>query len=215
MTSEMLLYLMVTDLREFTDDELRDYLELLLGQPDTEPAEALHELRELILDQLEADTLDREKIADWPEEFAEQLLPESMQGYPLAVDRFEELVEGALERLDGEEEEVARLLRFHSCLELLHASTAWRDRSEAARGLATLEEEVLAFRDAYLTAPVKMEECSPASVVAHRQLLEAFEVWQEAFRLVHQGKLEDALDAAGEATGLFIAVESWAQLAAA
>lgn len=132
---------------------------------------------------------------------------------PLALERFDELVNESLEKLDSEEEEVARLLRFHSCLELLHGSTAWQDRSEAARGLATLEEEVLSLRDAYLQAQMKIEECSPASVVAHRQLLEAFEVWQEAFRLVHQGELEEALDAAGEATGIFLAVESWARLA--
>lgn len=198
MTGEMLLYLMVADLREFTDEE---------------PVQALHELRERILDQLEVEVPDREAVADWPEEFAEELLPPTMQGYPLALERFDELVDESLEKLDSEEEEVARLLRFHSCLELLHGSTAWQDRSEAARGLATLEEEVLALRDTYLQIPMKIEECSPASVVAHRQLLEAFEVWQEAFRLVHQGELEEALDAAGEATGIFLAVESWARLA--
>lgn len=205
MIGELLLYLMVTDLREVGDEELRDYLEVMLGllaETDDSP-----ELRERTLDQLEAGAPDREAIAAWPDEYLE-LLPTTMAGYDEALERFDQLLE---EVFEGEQEATDRLARFRHCLELLQGTDEWQPRAEAARGIGALEEELFQCRDDYVAIPISLDQCSPASVVAHRYLLEGFETWQDAFRLAHSGELDEALDTAIEGTCVFRAVEQWSQ----
>lgn len=208
MIGELLLHLMVRDLREFSDQEIRDYLELVAGLPPDEERPRQSELQEQALDQLEANVPDRETVATWPETF-EELLPPAMQGYGSAVDEFEQL----LERLFDEEdlEETERVERFRACLELLDEPGDWQERSEAARGMGTLEEELFQARDDYLKRPVALNECSPASVVAHQQLLDGFEIWQGAFRQAHGNELDEALESAVEGTYIFRAVECWSR----
>lgn len=203
MIGELLLYLMVTDLRELGDEDLRDFLELVVGYP---PAPELEELQERALDQLEADVPARDELAAWPDEYPE-LLPPAMSGYPEAVEQFDAVLESVYEEEDVEDCE--RVVRFRTCLELLLDDSAWQQRAEAARGLGTLEEEMFQFRNGYAGRPMTLEECTPASVVAHRSLLEGFEVWQEAFRLAHRDDLEEALQVAVEGTCILRAVERW------
>lgn len=205
---ELLLFLLVSDLRDYSDNDLYELLEILLGFPLLEPDEAVEELREAVLDQLEAEALDREVIAAWPEEFAE-LLPEQMSGYADSKQSFEQLLEETPD--EGEDEENDRLAALRLCLDLLEEGSDWKQRSQAARRLGALEEELCGLRDAYLSRPVVLEECSPASVVAHRQLLEGFESWQRAFRSTHEGQLDQAFDYGLEASRRMRAVVEWSR----
>lgn len=204
MVGEVLLYLMVTDLRELGDDDIREVLELLVGCTDE-----LLPVQEEALEQLQAEALDRDLIQELPDEYAESL-PERMEGYEEALQEFDEVLEEALE--DESLEDNDRVERFRACLELLDEESDWQQRSEAARGVGTLEEELFLLRSDYLSQPLRLEDCCPDSVIAHRMLLEGFECWQEAIRLMHQGELEEALETAVEACGLFLAVERWAQV---
>ena len=203
MIGELLLYLLVTDLRGLSDDDIREFLYLLVGCTKA----PLHELQEEAVLQLQADTVDRDRIAEFPYEHPD-LLPESMDGFEEALERFESLLEEAL--ADDEVEDNGRVERFRVCLEMLADDSDWQQRSEAARGVGTLEEELFCYRDGYLAEPLRVEECSARSVVAHNNLLEAFDAWQDAFRRAHRGELDEALESAVEATGLFVAVERWA-----
>ncbi len=206
MLGELLLYLMVFDVEEFADNDLREFLEALLQQP-FEGGAAL-ELREEIVAQLEDEVLDRELIAGWPEEYLE-LLPEMMVDYPRALEQFDEI----LEEVTEEEAESARLIRFRKCLSLLSPSSGWEERAEAARGLGSLEDEMYVFRDDYVAKPLTLAEISLSSLIAHRNLFEAVEEWREAFRLTHQGKLEEAMETALEGSRLMRAIEQWGRLA--
>ncbi len=207
MLGQLLLYLMVTDLREASDDDLRTFLEVLLRSCSQQTSVGGQELQEEVLDQLAIDSPDRDAIAGWPDDFAE-LLPPAMGRYPEALDLFEGLLEELPEAGTGDTD---RLARFRSCLDLVALSQGWEERSEAARGLATLEEELFALRDQYVVRPMTMRECSPASVVGHRYLLEALDTWQEAFRLTHRGKLEEAWSCAGEADHILRGLVTWAE----
>lgn len=191
---------MVTDLRELADDDIRDYLELMAGQP----IEPLLDVQEQALEHLRGDTIDRKRVAALVEEYID-LLPSQMNDYQDWLDRSDELLEEVFE--DDAIEDNERVVRFRNCLEMLGEESDWQERSEAARGLATLEEELFAFRDDYQQRPLVLDECNARSVVVHQLLLEGFETWQEAFRQAHRGELEEALETAVEATCLFEVVE--------
>ena len=206
MIGELLLYLLVTDLRELGDEDIRDVLELLVGVPN----EPLLEIQERALDQLQADVLDRDEIEAYPEGYS-QLLPASMAGFAEAQDRFDEVLEELFE--DESIEENQRVERFRHCLELMMETGDWKARSEAARGIGALEEELFQLRHSYLATPLRIDQCSVSSVVAHLALLEAFEAWTDAFREAHSGELEEALETAVEGTCVFHAVEQWADMA--
>ncbi len=206
--SELLLFLLVSDLRDYSDNDLYELLEILLGFPLPEPDALVEELREAVLDQLEADALDRETMAAWPEEF-EQLLPPPMSGYAESKQSFEQLLEETPE--DGEDEENDRLAALRLCLDLLDEGSDWKQRAQAARRLGALEEQLCGLRDDYMSRPVILEECSPASVVAHRQLLEGFETWQRAFRSTHEGQLDAAFDHGLQASRRMRAVSDWSR----
>jgi len=62
------------------------------------------------------------------------------------------------------------------------------------------------LRDDYASRALTVAQCSPTSVVCHCQLLEGFEMWQQAFRLTHAGDLDAAFDQALEASRLLRAV---------
>ncbi|HIB64584.1 MAG TPA: hypothetical protein EYO33_05615 [Phycisphaerales bacterium] len=206
MIGTLLLYILVRDTRELGDEELRELLEIMLGVAGAQCGELKQTLEAL----LEAEELDREAIKELPLEFVE-LLPEQMKDYDQALYSFHLILEEMLEKEELEENH--RVERFRYCLELLHDDEGWESSSEAARGIGTLEEELYSHRDAYEEKPLKLEECNSYSVIGHLNLQEGFETWREAFRLAHGGELEDALEAAVEATGLFAAVEEWAQQA--
>lgn len=203
MIGHLLLYLLVNDLRDFSDSDLYDVLEVLLGLPGD-----CEDLREAVLDQLEEGVLDRQVIAAWPEEFC-HLLPAQMAGYTEALESFRQLLEATPDPGDGEEGH--RLARFRLCLDMLDEDSDWKQRSLAARGLGVLEEELFALRDDYVRQPVVLQECSAASVVAHQQLLQGFEIWQQAIRLTHEAQLDEAYDRALDACRLFRAVEVWSR----
>ena len=99
--SEILLYLALVDLREYSDGELRDYLELLLGSLMASCGElesvqrplltgqardSALQLREQICLQLEAEAPDRGELSAWVEDYPE-LLPEAVSDL---TDRLEE-----------------------------------------------------------------------------------------------------------------------------
>lgn len=212
---ELLLLLAVTDLHESGDDEVGEYLEHLLGalEDDLEDGAmsdelrpSCLELRESILDQMEKDAPEREEVAQWLFDYAE-VLPEDMTGFSDEVERFDRLLEALFE--EDEIEEVERVRRFLQCIELLEEDE-WKQRSEAARGLGTLEEEMFTLRDDYLTVPMELKDCDAHSVVTRVHMLEAFATWQKAFRNAHQGQLDEAADNALEGACLFTAVERWA-----
>ena len=204
--SELLLFMLIADLRDYSDNDLHEVLELLLGFPLPEPDARVDELREAILDQLQAGQLDRDVIATWPEEF-EDLLPAQMSGYLESKEDFWQLWEETPE--DAEDQENDRLAALRFCLDLLDEGSDWKHRAQAARRLGALEEELFVLRDAYTSRPISLEECSPASVVAHRQLLEGFEIWQRALRSTHSGQLDEAFDHGLQASRLLRAVASW------
>lgn len=208
MIGTLLLYLLVSDVRDYSDNELYELLELMLSLPENPDSADLAELKEDILDQLEEGQLDRPYIATWPEAYW-QLLPESMHDYPKAAQQFSELLKATPE--ETEENESDRLARFQTCLDMLDEGSDWKARSSAARGLGLLEEELFELRDQYMSQPFQIEQCSPTSVVAHRQLLEGFESWQRAFGLTHQGDLDGAFAQALFACKIFRAVESWSR----
>ena len=212
MISQLLLYLLISDLRDFSDNDLHEALELLLGCPVESLSPALEELREAILDQLRGDHLDRAVIASWPEDYCE-LLPEQMMGYLETKDDFCQLFEET--PAEAEEEENDRMSRFRLCLDLLDEGSDWKQRSLAARTLGALEEELFQLRDGAVSPALTMAECTPTSVVSHRHLLEGFEMWQQAFRLTHSGQLDEASEEASEACRLFRAVQIWTQKAGA
>ena len=214
--SDLLLLVAVTDLHESGDDEVGEYLEHLLGALEDDLEDGLFEgdelqdcrdFRESLLDQMEQESPDRDTILEWMFEF-ETLLPESMIGLSDRLDTFDQLLEQVFE--EDQVEEVDRLGRFFHCLDLLE-SQEWKDRSEAARGLATLEEEIFVLRDDYQAVPLELPECDSHSVITHIHLLEAFEAWQKAFRSAHQGDFDEAADHAQEGTGLFTAIERWTE----
>ena len=206
MIGTLLLYILVRDLRELGDEDLRELLEVMLGEPEIQGSELEQTLGSL----LEQEELDREAVKELPLEFTD-FLPESMENYEEALDSFDQIFEQMLEKEELEENH--RVERFRYCLDLLQDDEGWESSSEAARGIGTLEEELYSHRDAYEEQPLKMEECSSHSVVGHLNLQEGFETWREAFRLAHGGELDEALEAAVEATCLFAAVEEWAQQA--
>lgn len=203
MIGETLLYLLATDLRELADEELRACLELIAGSG----SDPVQEVQEKALDLLQHDQLDRTEIESLPEDYPD-LLPSQMSGYEESLDQFDALLEQLFE--DDSLENNGKVERFRACLEILHDEGGWEDRSEAARGLATLEEELFRARDAYQANPMTIEQCNPRSVVSHQSLLDAFDIWQKAFRLAHQGELAEALEVAVEGTYLFAAVKQWA-----
>lgn len=211
---ELLLYLALVDLCEFSDDELRDYLELMLGSlMARERTAATEALQEELFCQLEASAPDRKTISVWYQEYPD-LLPDSVADLPDRLEEFDTFLEALFE--DERLEEDPRLDRFRDCLELLADDAGWQQRSQAARGLAGLEEELGVHRRAYLAVPKTMQGCTTAALIAHMNLMEGFEMWQTAFRKVHKGKLEEALDSAFEGTCLFHATELWpAQVAVA
>lgn len=206
MIGTLLLYTLVSDLRELGDEDLRELLEVILGEPEIQGTE----LEQAVGTLLEEEDLDREAVKELPLEFAE-FLPQSMEAYEDALDAFDRILEQMLENEELEENHRVELFRY--CLELLHDDEGWESSSEAARGIGTLEEELYSHRDAYEEQPLQLEECSSHSVVGHLHLREGFETWREAFRLAHSGELEEALEAAVEATCLFAAVEEWARQA--
>lgn len=206
MIGELLCYLLVTDLRELTDEDIREVLELLVGIP----KEPLLEVQERALDQLLADVLDRDEIEGYPEDYS-QLLPETMSGYAEAQEQFDEILEELFE--DESVEDNPRIERFRCCLELMMDTGDWKARSEAARGIGALEEELFQLRHHYLGTPLRIDQLSASSVVGHLALLEAFETWTDAFREAHHGELDAALETAVEGTCVFHAVEQWAEMA--
>lgn len=206
MSATLLLYILVRDLREFGDDDLREILTFIVGDPEAQDSE-LQTAAEALL---ESDTLDRDAIQELPIEFLEWL-PKTMEDYEEALTSFDGILEAALEEEGIEDND--RVERFRYCLELLIEDDDWQSHSEAARGIGTLEEELYLHRDEYEAQPMTLEECSAQAVVGHLNLREGFETWREAFRLAHEGELEDALETAVEATCLFVAVERWSEFA--
>lgn len=207
MIGELLLYIMTTELRELSDEELCDVLELLVGCPQESQGE-LEELQSRALDLLEAGVPDRDQMKLLADDFCE-LLPPGVSGFVEEMERFDELLAEVLE--DEQMEDAEPLGRLHHCLELLSDDSDWQARSEAARGLGTLEEEMFQAEEGYRLLPFTLDQCAAHSLVAHRNLLEGFETWREAFRFAHQGELEEALDSAYDGTCLLRAVELWSE----
>lgn len=205
MIGDLLLYLLVTDLRELSDEDLRDYLELLVGCPH----EPLLDVQEAALEHLQSEAMDRDEIEGLAEDYSEHL-PSSFADYHKTQEEFDEILEEFYENEEIEESD--KVERFRLCLELLDESTDWQERSRAARGMGVLEEELFQSRNQYRAQPFHSSQCSPVSVVAHRNLLDGFEIWLDAFRLAHKGELDEALETAVEGTCVLYAVERWAQL---
>ncbi len=212
--SDLLLLLAVTDLHESGDDEVGEYLEHLLGAIEDDLEDGLVSdgkrelclaLKERVLDQMEIMAPDRDQMTEWLLDCSE-LLPPAMDGFSEELDRFDELLEIVFD--DEEVEELERVRRFLYCVDLLEQDE-WMQRSEGAKGLGTLEEEMFVLRDDYLSVPVELEECDAQSVVTRMHTLDAFESWQKAFRYVHTKEFDEAVDSALEGACLFTAVERW------
>lgn len=199
---DLLLYLLLCDLREQNDGELLEYLEAMLAAPNPGSEEAFE-----LLDEVEVmlrNGPDRESIARWPLKYPE-LLPPSMAEFPEAVEFFEDI----LKRVPEEKVENPRLSRFERCLALLEAAQGWEARSEAARTLGSLEEELEQYKTQHAGQIPRGVEVSPLSVQAYRAAARSIDLWQEAFLATHLGEFDRAFDKALEASRVIRALQRW------
>jgi hypothetical protein len=200
---DSLLFIMVSDLQGVSDRELRELLKVLARSPSGSG------LQGRASEQLRTTVLDREEIEAFPDDYPE-LLPKSMAGYQAARNRFEGLLESLFR--DDSVQENQKFDRFRTCLERLMSSSEPGEQAEASLGVTTLQKELFSARDQYTAKPLRLEDCTPASVVAHRNLLEGFDIWLAAFELAHRNEYEEALETALEGACIFFAVDRWAEI---
>lgn len=203
MIGELLLEIMISDLREMSEEELRAKLKRLAGGL----SGAAPALERRISRQLKSTVLDLEEIETFPDDYPE-LLPESMQGYKTARDRFEALVEDFF--TDDAVHDNEKFERFRSCIERLTETTEPADLAEASLGIELLKKELVLAREQYVARPLDPADCTPSSVLAHRNLLEGFDIWLNAFEMAHRNEYHEALETALEGACIFFAVDRWA-----
>ncbi len=205
--SDFLAWLQVADLEALSDDALRRRLEEVLDAAPERGDRPTEELLDELEDQLDARTLDRALIQEWPEAY------QVLHLEPLAqLEEVEERLHTRVEQVEDEATETPRLRRFEAILQLLEAKdTEQGALARAWEDLERLEIEIGKAWDEYRAEPFEPDAVSADSVAGHRFLEDGFNCWFEAFEMARVGEPKEALIAATEGNRLFRAVAEWSE----
>ncbi len=207
---DFLAWLYVVELEDVPSDQIRDILNALLAQTETEDTHSLtetelvEEFYDRVEAQLDAEAFDLDEIRNWPDAFA------ALQKGPLlTLESMEAAIEEIMDRLQDHQISSIPLQRFQYLLKN-GAATLEEVTSEAVvSALDAMERVIHAAWVEYHANPFKPEAITAESVATHRFLLEGFDCWFDAFDLVHEGALKKAILSANEGNRLMTAVSIW------